>query len=177
MDAAKTVQKIEAAAYKLSGMELELRLPAILYVKGALTEAKARPSYVLINRYLTDNAAMTRLADDKGFAKLPAKAQAETIWLDALMTKLTALDPMLDMAWKLSRKPPKGQEVKIIKLAKQCITEVGTPPKTLGKLLKRLIQGEKPSDDEAPLIGFLPLAIICWAIADQVDAAIKKRPR
>ncbi len=177
MDAAKTVRLIDAAVYDLAGMEMELRLPAFMFVKGTLTEAKLRPSYISINRYLTDNVALTRLADDKGFAKLPAKAQAEAVWLDGFMTQLTAIDPLLDKAWKLARKAPEGQEVKIIKHAKDCLKTVRTPPKSLGRLLKRLIQGEQPSKTEAPMIGYLPIAIICWAIADQVDEAMLKRPR
>ncbi len=177
LDVGRTQRLVFMAEYELRGMEPELRQPTILYSKGKLNETKAKLGYSLINRYLTDNKELTKIADGKDLASLPQETQDLAVWLDKTMTSLATLDPLLDKAWKIAKKGPDGQENKILQHAKLCVKEVRTPPKYLAKLVKRMVQGEVIEGPDKEQVHFLPVALACWAVADLVDDAIQAKPR
>jgi hypothetical protein len=177
LDAGKVSQRIYRAVYQLKGLEDDLRKPTRMFVKRSLDMSKAKLGYRAINTYLIDNADLMHLADSKDIKKLPPELQADAVWIDGLMTQLQGLDPRMDRAWVLAKKGLDGQEEKILRLCKSVVKEVRTPPKGLQKMVQQWVRGVFPPDDAKPILALLPFVITSWAIADQVDEAMVKRPR
>lgn len=177
LDAGKVSSRISRAVYDLRGLEDNLRKPTLMFVKRSLTMSKAKFAYTAINTYLTGTTDLSKLADSKDFKTLPPDLQADAVWLDRLMTQLQALDPRLDKSWVLAKKGLDGQEEKLLRLCKSVVKEVRTPPKGLQKMVQLWARGTFPPDDAKPILALLPFVILAWAIADQVDEAIAKRPR
>lgn len=176
MDAGKVSQRMYRAIYELKGLEDNLRKPTLMFVKRSLDMSKSKFAYKAINDYLRDYADLTRLADDKEFSKLPPTLQAEAVWIDTLMTQLQAVDTHLDKSWTIAKKGLEGQEEKILRQCKTVVKEVRTPPRGLQRLVQEWVRGTFPPDDAKPILHLLPFVIIAWAIADQVDEALVKKP-
>lgn len=177
MDAGKVSQRMYRAVYELKALEDDLRKPTFLFVKHKLDMSKGKFSYMAINNYLKEYADLVNLANGKDFAKLPADLQAQAVWLDALMTQLQSLDPRLDKSWVLAKKGLDGQEERILKLCKSVVKEVRTPPRGLQRMVTQWVRGTFPPDEVKSMVPLLPFCILAWAIADQVDVAVGKRPR
>lgn len=176
MDAGKVSQRMYRAIYELKGLEDNLRRPTLMFVKRSLDMSKSKFAYKAINDYLRDYVDLMKLADDKGFAKLPPDLQAEAVWIDRLMTQLQGIDTHLDKCWTMAKKGLDGQEEKILRQCKKVVKETRTPPKGLQRVVQEWVRGTFPPDDAKPILHLLPFVIICWAIADQVDEALGKKP-
>jgi hypothetical protein len=177
LDAGKVSSRIYRAVYEIRALEDNLRKPTMMFVKRSLTMSKAKFAYMAINTYLMDYADLKKLAESKDLGKLPPALQADAVWIDGMMTQLHDLDPRLDKGWVLAKKGLDGQEEKILRLCKSVVKEVHTPPKGLQRMVTQWVRGTFPPDDAKPILALLPFVITAWAIADQVDEAIAKRPR